>query len=111
MRRLTVALACVAMSFAPGCGGDDDEAPGGSPTPIPTLPESSPEPDVTTDQDALTEEQPAPAPAPEEDQGSGGAEAPPPVPDSPENDIPPPEGSPAERFEQFCAEKPGACGQ
>jgi hypothetical protein len=30
--------------------------------------------------------------------------------DTPENDAPPPEGSPAERFEQYCNENPGACG-
>ena len=30
--------------------------------------------------------------------------------DSPENDQPPEPGSPAERFEQFCAQNPGACG-
>jgi hypothetical protein len=37
---------------------------------------------------------------------SGGATAPQ---DSPQNDTPPPSGSPAERFEQFCQENPGAC--
>jgi len=36
--------------------------------------------------------------------------APTPVPDSPENDTPPPKGSPAERFEQFCAKNPRDCG-
>ncbi len=30
--------------------------------------------------------------------------------DSPENDTPPPTDTPAERFEQFCNENPGACG-
>ena len=30
--------------------------------------------------------------------------------DTPENDSPPPEGSPAERFEQYCTDNPGACG-
>jgi hypothetical protein len=29
--------------------------------------------------------------------------------DSPSNDTPPEPGSPAERFEQFCAQNPGAC--
>ena len=38
--------------------------------------------------------------------GSGGTQAPQ---DSPQNDTPPPSGSPAERFEQFCEENPGAC--
>ena len=109
MRGLTVALACVALFLAPGCGGDDEDSGGDSTTPIPTLPDTATEPDTTGN--TVTEEQPAPAPAPEPDPGSGGAEAPPPAADSPENDIPPPEDSPAERFEQFCADNPGACEQ
>jgi hypothetical protein len=44
--------------------------------------------------------------APPADTGGGGTPAPQ---DSPQNDTPPPSGSPAERFEQFCAENPGAC--
>ena len=31
------------------------------------------------------------------------------TPDTPQNDTPPPEDSPAERFEDFCAQNPGAC--
>jgi hypothetical protein len=30
--------------------------------------------------------------------------------DTPENDSPPPKDSPAERFEEYCNENPGACG-
>jgi hypothetical protein len=30
-------------------------------------------------------------------------------PDTPQSDTPPPKGSPAERFEHFCAQNPGAC--
>ena len=30
--------------------------------------------------------------------------------DTPESDSPPPQGSPAERFEQYCEDNPGACG-
>ena len=42
----------------------------------------------------------------------GGAPAPEPepAPDTPENDAPPPADSPAERFEEFCDDNPGACG-
>jgi hypothetical protein len=32
------------------------------------------------------------------------------APDSPTNDIPPPKGSPQERFEQQCQQNPAACG-
>jgi hypothetical protein len=37
---------------------------------------------------------------------TGGTQAPQ---DSPQTDTPPPSGSPAERFERFCEENPGAC--
>jgi len=40
-------------------------------------------------------------------QDSGGGAAPPQ--DTETNDTPPPSGSPAERFERFCEENPGAC--
>ena len=39
--------------------------------------------------------------------GSGGGAAAPQ--DTETNDTPPPSGSPAERFERFCEENPGAC--
>ena len=38
------------------------------------------------------------------------APTPEPPADTPENDTPPPADSPAERFEEFCNENPGACG-
>jgi hypothetical protein len=51
------------------------------------------------------------------DQGTGGTQQPAepdtggsqPPPDTEQNDQPPPKGSPAERFERFCQENPGAC--
>ncbi len=55
----------------------------------------------TTDTTAPTE-----TPA-EPTQPSGGTQAPPS--DTPQNDVPPPQGSPADRFEQFCKDNPGAC--
>jgi hypothetical protein len=38
---------------------------------------------------------------------SGGTQAP--QNDTPQNDVAPPKGSPADRFEQFCKDNPGAC--
>jgi hypothetical protein len=38
--------------------------------------------------------------------GTGGAQPPP---DTEQNDVPPPAGSPAEQAERFCEENPGAC--
>ena len=46
---------------------------------------------------------------PPEQQAGGGAAAPEVAPDGPANDTPPPAGSNAERFEDFCAQNPGAC--
>ena len=98
MRIATIALACGLLALAPGCGGDDEEEPVKAPTL--TVPGER-EPDTTERQDtATTETDTAPA-QPE----SGGQPAPEPQPeDSPQNDTPPPAGSPAERFEQFCEE-------
>jgi hypothetical protein len=92
-----------------GCGGDDE--PSGETTrelPDLSLPrtettptDTTPEPQTTTTVDPATETLPeeGPEPAPE---------APPA--DTPENDAPPPEDTPAERFEKWCDENPGACG-
>jgi hypothetical protein len=43
------------------------------------------------------------------DQNSGGAQAPAAPKDTPQNDVPPPQGSPAQKFEKFCQQNPGAC--
>jgi hypothetical protein len=48
-----------------------------------------------------------PAPAQPDSTPSGGANAP--QDDTQGKDVPPPQGSPAERFEQFCETNPGAC--
>jgi hypothetical protein len=42
-------------------------------------------------------------------QNSGGAQAPAAPKDTPQNDVPPPQGSPAQKFERFCQQNPGAC--
>jgi hypothetical protein len=106
-QRIALILSLFALGIA-GCGGDDDE----SATTIPTVPLSVPgdgtstlgdETDTTADTvpDTAT---PVPAPVPTP------APAPAPVtPDSPDNDTPPPAGSEAEQFEDFCTENPGAC--
>ena len=64
-----------------------------------------------TDTDRTTTEEsggtPAPTTPPADTGGDSGGTAPPA--DSEQNDTPPPSGSPAERFEQFCQENPGAC--
>jgi hypothetical protein len=106
-QRIALILSLFALGIA-GCGDDDDE----SATTIPTVPLSVPgdgtstlgdETDTTADTvpDTAT---PVPAPVPTP------APTPAPVtPDSPQNDTPPPAGSEAEQFEDFCSENPGAC--
>jgi outer membrane biosynthesis protein TonB len=114
-----VLVALLAAAVATGCGGDDEPA---AQPPI-TLPDlevpqtdeaPAPEPETETTAPAPVEPVPEPAPAPEPVPPStdGGTPAPVPEPpaDTPENDTPPPADSPAERFEEFCNENPGACG-
>ncbi|MGH2763712.1 MAG: hypothetical protein ACRDL0_04445 [Thermoleophilaceae bacterium] len=99
-------------SLAVGCGGDDEPAADPSPA-LPELtvpetdPEAGPEPEPEPEPEATA---PAPAPEPEPEPTPTPAPAPEPPPDSPESDTPPPPDSPAERFEEFCEENPGACG-
>jgi hypothetical protein len=97
---------------AAGCGGDDESAPETPPT-LPDL--SSPQGERTETTPTVTETTPEPTPPTTETvppSDGGGAPAPEtePAPDSPENDTAPPADSPAERFEEFCNENPGACG-
>ena len=100
-----------AAGVVPGCGGDDERA-----ETTPALPELTiPRTEATTP--PATTPPPEPTVPPEQTEtlppdGDGGAPAPTPEPpaDSPENDTPPPADSPAERFEEFCDENPGACG-
>ena len=108
-QRIALILSLFALGVA-GCGDDDED----SATTIPTVPLSVPgegtstlgdETDTTVDtvpDTGAVTPTPAPAPTP--------TPAPAPVtPDSPDNDTPPPAGSEAEQFENFCEENPGAC--
>jgi len=104
-QRIALILSLFALGIA-GCGGDDDDEA----TTIPTVPLSVPgEETSTTDEstdttaDTVPEATPTPAPTP------APTPTPAPAPDSPTNDTPPPAGSEAEQFENFCAENPGAC--
>jgi hypothetical protein len=135
-RRLTAFLAAALLGLA-GCGGDDELAPEvpGPPADV-VLPESADAPtgaasenqdqqngDDNTDQDTdsgttdesggtTTPEETAPSTdqgATTPDTSEGGTAAPEAEADGPTNDTPPPEGSNAEQFEDFCAQNPGAC--
>jgi hypothetical protein len=102
--RLAIALAALAAGLgAVGCG--DDES-GDETTPSISIP-SVTAPTTT----APTATEPSGGVAPETTTGSGGRGGYDPAkPDTPENDVPPPPGSPQEAFEQFCEQNPAACG-
>jgi hypothetical protein len=107
--------ATVAYKQAPGepvdlavPGSGEALAPEATPTPTPTATETP---------EAGTAEA---TPAPDANNGAGTAETAPQAeadgateapadPDSATNDQPPPAGSDAQQFEDFCAENPGAC--
>jgi hypothetical protein len=64
----------------------------------------------TTDQKTTSTETTTSAPTQTQtapSQTTGGAQTPPT--DTPQNDVAPPKNSPADRFEQFCKDNPGAC--
>ena len=96
-----------------GCGGDDEPA-AKQPSTLPdlTVPQTDEAPPVEPDTDTVAPAPPEPQPEPEPPSPDGWTAAPAPEPpaDTPENDTPPPADSPAERFEDFCNENPGACG-
>jgi hypothetical protein len=115
-------LLILVLAAATGCGGDEEGRAETTPAlPELTMPERDPGPEAAEPE---PEPAPVPEPAPEPEvvpqpaeptpppATDGGTPAPQPEapPDSPENDVPPPPGSPAERFEEFCDENPGACG-
>ena len=97
------------MAVIAGCGGDDEPSTSTA-RELPKLgiPTTQTTPPVveTTPATTPTTVDPATETLPEE----GPATTPQAPPDTPENDAPPPQGSPAERFEQYCNENPGACG-
>jgi hypothetical protein len=110
-KRVALVLSLFALGLA-GCGGDDEEDDDFGT--VPTVPLSVPGGSTTAEDGEVTTGTtvetvpdggtPAPAPTPTP------APAPPAqTPDSPDNDTPPPAGSEAEQFENFCSDNPGAC--
>jgi hypothetical protein len=117
LRRVALGLICVVLALGAGgfagCGDDDSDST--TPTTEPATPTGPTGPTSGSESDEGKE------------QGSGGdvdledgTVTPPPETDpenlptepedSPGNDVPPPPGSPAEQFENFCDENPEACG-
>jgi hypothetical protein len=120
MRRHSwLALALIAPLLA-ACGGDSEPSSQEVEKPDLTVPQSDTGPSATTDTTSSETTDTAPgnpdAPLDQPNPGNGGVPAPdgntPPSSqpeDTPSNDTPPEPGSPADRFEQFCAQNPGAC--
>jgi hypothetical protein len=132
-RRITALAATVLLAFAAaGCGSDESLAPQvpGPPAEV-KVPQAAQAPgdaaaaqngaaDNNTSTDSTTETDssdsasgdatatPAPATGTGTDE-SGGTAAPDATADGPTNDTPPPDGSNAQQFEDFCAQNPGAC--
>jgi hypothetical protein len=91
---------------------------GGDGSSTPSVPELKPPPGSikgdsgTTDQKTTSTDTTTTAPAQTQTQTSPSAPSggtPAPQNDTPQNDVAPPKGSPADRFEQFCKDNPGAC--
>ena len=133
-RRFSALIAAGLLAFAAaGCGGSDEIAPEvpGPPADVVlpsgtvAAPEATPDEnsdgtgtdDGTTDEDATTDDGTTgdtTTPPADETGGttpdtSGGTTAPDTTADSPTNDTPPPEGSDAQQFEDFCEQNEGAC--
>jgi hypothetical protein len=104
-RRLALSLLLPALALgAAACGDDDDEETTPSvtaPAAIETAPTTTAPPTTTTPAEATTTKPPKTGGTPSYD---------PAKPDTPENDVPPPPGSPQEAFERQCQQNPAACG-
>jgi hypothetical protein len=95
-----------ALAPLAGCGGDDEPAETTRDLPELSLPSTETAPPVeqtetqATTVDPSTETLPPEGPPPSDTAPT----------DTPESDTAPPSDSPAERFEEYCDENPGACG-
>jgi hypothetical protein len=102
-RRLALALLLPALALgAAGCGDDDAEETTPSVT-VPAATETAPATTAapTTTESSTTTKPPKTGGTPSYDPGKA---------DTPENDVPPPPGSPQEAFERMCEQNPSACG-
>jgi hypothetical protein len=108
IRALAVITLVAGLALA-GCGGDDSGETTAPTVSIPAI--TSPIPATTTTAPATTT---TPTGTNGNDNGNGGSGPPgranPNQPDSATNDVPPPPGSPQEKFERQCEQNPQACG-
>ena len=114
MRCAALALTCLLLGVLAGCGRDDERSADTetATTPAVTAPSTTETPAATAPPPPASTPEAPPDPAGGGGARSGGTTAPSPAPrrDSPENDLRPPPGSPAERFERECDANPDGCG-
>jgi hypothetical protein len=103
--RLAIPLLALALLLgAAGCGGDDEDDTASVPS---TSVSTTEQPTVPAAAEATT----PPAPTTTKTEKTGGTPSyDPGKADTPENDVPPPPGSPQEAFERQCEQNPAACG-
>jgi mucin-2 len=93
-----------------GCGADTEPSADAPPAPNLTVPQTDPPTDPPETVDPGTETLP-PETTPTTPDPATETLPPETTPtDTPTNDTPPPANSPAERFEDYCTNNPGACG-
>jgi hypothetical protein len=108
IRALALTTLVVGIALA-GCGGDDS----GATTTVPTVsipPITSPLPAPTTTAPATTTTSTGSTTTGKGNGGTAPGKANPNEPDSATNDLPPPAGSPQDKFEKQCQQNPAACG-
>ena len=99
-------MALLLVAALAGCGGDDEPTATTRQLPDLSLPSTVAAPPAeqtdtqATTVDPGTETLPTEGPPPSDTAPT----------DSPESDTAPPSSTPAERFEEYCNENPGACG-
>jgi hypothetical protein len=104
IRALAATSLVIGLAIA-GCGGDDSGETSAPSVSIPAI--TSPIPSNTTAPATTT----VPTGSTTTGNGrNGGSDSNPGKPDSATNDVPPPAGSPQERFEKQCEQNPAACG-
>ena len=116
MRRAAGLICILAAGLAVAACGDDEPASEARTETGPTVTERStttpqPDPQRTVTTPAAPPDTPTKTTPAAEPQGGGAVAPTPPAPGETEGrDDAPPAGSPAERFEKYCDEHPGACG-
>lgn len=107
--RPVAVLFLLAALAAAGCGDSENVSSNEPIKPALKVPDQKIS-DAATDQTGATDDTSGNSTSQQPSGGNSGGAAPNSRPDSANNDTPPPANSPADTYEQFCKENPGACG-